>query len=154
MLDQIIGRLETADEFERHAKRLLESGSRPPNWTHTYIECLGDASRERTIARELVLLAHKTSDQGNRSTEGAKADESSSDIGGMTLRQVLRLVDAARSSPAGSQRMRKAARRLSQVAACLHDNDAMAQLLWWNPDLQPVPPGRPVIDFDRRKAGQ
>ena len=154
MFDQIVGHLETADEFERNAKRLLESGTRPPSWTHTYIECLGDASRERAAARKLILLAHDGPWKANQSVDGAKDDGPGSDIRDMTLGQLIRLAASTRSAPAGSQRMRHSAQQMCDVAKLLRLNQTMAQLLWWCADLEPVQPGKTVINFDEQRAAQ
>ena len=66
----------------------------------------------------------------------------------MTLEQVLQLAATARSSPAGSQRLRDAAASMSQIALLLRTNQAIAQLLWWSADLEPIPPGKPVMGID------
>jgi hypothetical protein len=154
MFDLIIGHLETADEFERNAKRLLESGTRPPNWTHTYIECLGDACRERAAARKLIVLAHNNPWKVNQSADGAEDDRRGSEIRDMTLGQLIRLAASTRSAPAGSQRMRHSAQRMYDVAKLLRLNQTMAQLLWWCADLEPVPPGKTVISFDEQGAAK
>lgn len=151
MFDEIISHLATADAFEWNAKRLIESGAKPPNWAYTCIECLGDASRERAVARDLAVAAHTDSSKDDSSAESAEGDKRSGDIRGMTLGQLLRLAAVARSASGGSKRMRQSTQRMSQVAALLQTNKAMPQLLWWCGDVEPVPPGRPVIDTEERE---
>ncbi len=154
MLDHIVSCLETAAEYEVNALRLLESENRPPNWTYTYLQCLGDASRERNRARELARVWSRESDAGTRSANDSDAKTGLNELHHITLKQLIHLAFTATSAPAGSKRMRDSVARMSQVATLLRTNQTIAQLLWWSPDLQPVPPGRPVIDFDKREAGQ
>lgn len=154
MLDQIIGHLETGDAFEFNAKRLFESGTRPPDWAYTYIECLGDAARQRAAARRLAVSVHTHSSRVDSPDQIAGGGKQSGNIGDMTLGQLLRLADIARSAPGGSQRMRHAAQRMSQVAAILHTNGVLAQLSWWCVEIQPVPSGRPVLSLNEREASE
>ena len=154
MFKQIVNHLEIADEFEWNARRLFKSETRPPNWTNAYIQCLGDASRERALARSLAVSAHTDSFRDDLSAESVEDDNRPGDIRNITLRQLLRLAAIARSAPAGSQRMRQAAQRIRQVAALLQSNGAMAQLVWWCADIVPVPPGKPAIALDERGAAR
>lgn len=153
MLDGAIQFLSTADDFELEAIRQFGAKPRSPNWTNTYLRCLGDARRQRTAARKLVVLASKDSrvDATARGDEGAKCFD---EIRSMTLEQFPQLAATARSSPAGSQRMLQAAKRRQKVAALLQRNEALAQLLWWCVEVEPAPPGRPVIDIDKREHAQ
>ena len=147
LLDQILFRLETGDDFEHNAKRLL--ATKPPGWTHTFIQCLSDASRERAAARDLAMSAHDDSP-----SDKVSAGSRMRGIHAMTLKHLLRLAAVTKSAPAGSQRMRHAAQRMRQVAAFLHQKGLIAQLLWWCAYVEPLPPGRPVISVHGREAGQ
>lgn len=151
MLDRVIQFLAAADDFEFEARRQFEAHPRSPNWADTYLQCLGDARRQRVAARELVTLASKDSRE-DAAARGDAGTKYSGETLSITLEQLLQLAATARSAPAGSQRMRRSAEQMRLVAALLQENNAMAQLLWWSSDLDPVTPGRPVLNFEKWEA--
>jgi len=152
VFNRIINHLEIADEFERNALCVLKADAKSPGWTDTYFQCLGDASRVRAVARDLAVSTHNGSLTNDSSAERTGSDKQSGNIRDMTLGQLLRLAAVTRSAPAGSQRMRHAAERIGQVAMLLHTNKAMGLLFWWCGDLEPLPPGMPVIALDETGA--
>jgi hypothetical protein len=154
VLNQIINHLEIADQYEWNAKRVLELCPKPPNWAYTYIECLADASRERAVARMLVMEAYNNSRKSDLPVYGVKSRELRSEIRDTTLGQLVRLVAVAKGSPAGSERMRHVVQRLNQIAQYLDSNGIMSQLLWWCEEVEPVPPGRPIFTPKKREQEQ
>lgn len=147
MFNKIVDHLEIADEFERNALRLLKAEAKSPGWKDTYIECLGDANRERAVARRLIVAAHN-----EPAADDLLAGSAEAEIKTMTLGRLLRLAGVARSTPVGSQRMRQTAQVMRDTAKLLLINQTMAQLLWWTTEVEPVPPGRPVIDLAKQGA--
>lgn len=152
MFDQVINHLEIANEYEWNARRLFETAIKSPNWTDTYLQCLGNARRERAVARNLVMIALQDSCADELAPQRGEWERCPDEIRRMTLEQLLQLAATAQSSPAGSRKMRRASERISQVAALLQSNNALAQLLWWCAEVEPIPPGKPVINFDKREA--
>lgn len=145
MFTEALNHLVMADEFDRNALRVAKADAQSsPRWTDTYIQCLGDASRERAVARRLAAIVH----------DDVPSDSAEAYIGKNTMVQIVRLATIARSAPAGSERMRRAAARMRSIAAFLQKKKAIAQLVWWCGDVEPVPPGRPVICLDGREAGR
>ncbi|MFZ0301879.1 MAG: hypothetical protein WAL75_04305 [Terracidiphilus sp.] len=144
MIDYILGQLEIAEQYEIEAQRLRQAENNSPNWVTTYAQCLKDASCERAIARKLAAYhQHEFNRSGSdhrdkRREPGVLAH----DIREVTVGQILRWAAIARSSSVGTRKLKRAAERMSQVAAALDSGNALEQILWWTGEVVPEPPGR------------
>ena len=147
MIDEVLKHLELAGRFEENAKRLVEAEDRGPHWLTTYKQCLRDARRERTLAREVVRKRRRGGVDRARRSPGTGVR----DLNGVTVGQILRWATIIRSSSVGTSRLRRTAIRMMAVAEILEGANVLGQLMWWAADEAPVPPGKPSaspIDLD------
>lgn len=139
LIDTILSHLESAEHFEANAVRLKECECKPPRWESTHAQCLADAKRARTFARKLA--SNEGWEPGLLVQDTRRAQAWPSYARDVTIRDVLRWAQIARTSSIGTRKLTTAAARMRRVAELLSEADALAQLVWWAGDLELQPPG-------------
>lgn len=138
MIDEVLKHLETADRFDENAKRLFEADEKAPNWLNSYNQCLRDARRERTMAREIARKrSQETVEYFNQTRRGRVKGLKS-----VTIGQIFRWASIIQSSSVGTSRLRRTAIHMMAVAELFEAAEALGQINWWSSDVAPVPPGR------------
>lgn len=139
MIDHILSRLELADRFEANARRHQSRKMKAPNWKSTCARCLAEARRERAIANRLAtdhglsfdnLVAENAAE---RRAEGLWR----SDIGRVTIEEILRCAAIAGESTMGSRRLARAVQRLILVTDILASANVFQLLLRWTGESDP-----------------